>query len=150
MDNILKNMIASQTEGRIRLRSPYLRNCELAHRLAALAVDIDGMLDVTVNPLVGSALLLYDPKILGTQELMAHAESFFALLPPISALPESTGSGTKRASVAKLIDRKTMNTSLTLSLAGTLASAYLARRIHPKLGWAFVGLTALHYLQSKK
>ncbi|MDR2826339.1 MAG: hypothetical protein LBV76_06035 [Deltaproteobacteria bacterium] len=152
MDNLLKNMVSSMTAGRIRLRSPYLRNRDLAHQLAALAVNIDGILDVTVNPLVGSALLLYDPEVLSTQELMAQAESFFALLPSISALPESTGaySGAKRASVVKLIDRKALNASLTLSLAGTLASAYLARRIHPKLGWVFIGLTALHYLQTKK
>ncbi|GHV51763.1 hypothetical protein FACS1894168_4000 [Deltaproteobacteria bacterium] len=155
MEPALKEMISSMTEGRIRLRSPHLRDANLAHRLAELAVNIRGMLEVTVNPLVGSALFLYDPTILQTQELLAHAEKLVLLFPPppssTAGLSTPSSAGKKRVSRknAKKI-KHSLNAGMALSLLSTIGSGYLARRIHPRLGWMFVGFTMLHYLQTRK
>ncbi len=154
-------MITSMVEGRIRLRSPHFKDPDLARRFAELAVAVPGMLEVTVNPLAGSALLLYDPAELPTETLMGHAETLAALMPP---LPEKAGKASGRSRgrsagkhgrgpYALLLGRQgraMVVKGLAMSFAATLATGYVRRRWHPALGWLLLGLTGLHFLQTRR
>ncbi len=75
----LKDAVRSLLPGRLRLRHPMLREMtadDLAS-LRDLLMGIDGMLEVTLNPKVGSALLLWDTNVL-PEETLLETLSFYA------------------------------------------------------------------------
>lgn len=150
---MVTDMIESMIEGRIRLRSKHFTNPDLARQFAEIAVVIPGMLEVTVNPLTGGALLRYDPAQLSTEQLMAHGEALAAMLPPETpqALPEKKKAANSYfRTVRGKKGRHFVNKGLALSFAGTLATGYVRRRWHAGLGWLFAGLAVVHYFQTRK
>lgn len=67
-----KDAIRSLLPGRLRLRNPMLREmtADDVASLRDLLMGIDGMVDVTINPNVGSALLLWDTSVLSEETLL--------------------------------------------------------------------------------
>lgn len=62
--------VRSFMDGRVRLRHPALHNQEVARLTHDGIAAIPGVLNVEVNPLSGSALLLYDSERLNKDQLM--------------------------------------------------------------------------------
>jgi hypothetical protein len=79
----LADMVVSMVNGRIRCRSPYLRNPEPARRLVELASSLPGMIEVKANSRVGSILFVYDPAVLDLQRMLsAYSGMLSSLLAP--------------------------------------------------------------------
>ena len=74
-----KDAIRSLLPGRLRLRHPMLREmtADDVASLRDLLMGIDGMVDVTINPNVGSVLLLWDTSVL-SEETLLETLSFYA------------------------------------------------------------------------
>lgn len=62
--------VRSFMDGRVRLRHPALQNERVARMTRDGIAAIPGVLSVEVNPLSGSALLLYDSNRLNKDQLM--------------------------------------------------------------------------------
>lgn len=71
-DNI-DQYVTSLVNGRARLRHPALKgqDAETIESLRQAALAIEGVLDVTVNPRVGSLLAVWDPQVVGVEDLKA-------------------------------------------------------------------------------
>lgn len=73
MTDAIDQYVTSLVNGRARLRHPALKglDAETSESLRQAALAIEGVLDVTVNPRVGSLLAVWDPQVVGVEDLKA-------------------------------------------------------------------------------
>jgi hypothetical protein len=142
--SLLAGMVVSMVKGRIRCRSPYLRNPEAARFLAEFASALPGMTEVTVNPRVGSVLFVFDPEILDPRRIAA-AYSGYLPPPPLRGRP-----GNARRALMRATSRCLAHPVLTLSLLTAAGSGYLLPRLHPLCGWLLFCGSLLHGLRVKQ
>ena len=57
-------------DGRVRVRHPALRDAAIAGKARAALLRVDGVRDIELNPLSGSALILYDSTRLSQDRLI--------------------------------------------------------------------------------
>ena len=135
-------MITCNIPGRIRIRVPQLKQPEAAEVVGAIAKEIPGMLSVTVNSRVGSALLIYDPVVLPPQELMNQG----MLLLKQMGIEEPA----KKAVNLRNKYRNHINQGISLSLGGVVVSSLLSKRLHEPLAILFLGFAISHLWLNKK
>jgi hypothetical protein len=81
-------MIESFIEGRVRLRSPLLKDPAVRDRLASELLKIDGVLKAEVNPRTNGLLLEYDKKRLPLS-LLKQAAPSLNRLNDLTRIPET-------------------------------------------------------------
>jgi hypothetical protein len=81
-------MIESFIEGRVRLRSPVLKDPAMSERLTAGLLEIDGVLKADVNPRTHGLLLEYDKERLPLSLLRQIAPSLNRLN-DLTRIPET-------------------------------------------------------------
>lgn len=64
------NYVRSFMDGRVRVRHPALRDAAIAGKARAALLRVDGVRDIELNPLSGSALILYDSTRLSQDRLI--------------------------------------------------------------------------------
>lgn len=62
--------VRSFMDGRVRVRHPALRDAAIAGKARAALLRVDGVRDIELNPLSGSALILYDSTRLSQDRLI--------------------------------------------------------------------------------
>ena len=62
--------VRSLMDGRVRVRHPALRDAAIASKARAALLRVDGVRDIELNPLSGSALILYDSTQLSQDRLI--------------------------------------------------------------------------------
>ena len=62
--------VRSFMDGRVRVRHPALRDAAIAGKARAALLRVDGVRDIELNPLSGSALILYDSSRLSQDRLI--------------------------------------------------------------------------------
>jgi hypothetical protein len=81
-------MIESFIEGRVRLRSPVLKDPALGERLTAELLKVDGVLKAEANPRTYGLLLEYDKERLPLSLLRQIAPSLYRLN-DLTRIPET-------------------------------------------------------------
>ena len=137
-------MITSFIEGRIRFRSPELKKQAMASMLEEAANSLDGVLSLKVNTRLGSALLIYDPTVLSTDELRAQGAGFLELLDTEPA-PKPANCSSKMKVLAK--NTALINNMLGASWFLTGFSLLAPIKYHALIGTIFMGLTGFHWVQ---
>ena len=62
--------VRSFMDGRVRVRHPALRDAAIAGKARSALLRVDGVRDIELNPLSGSALILYDSARLSQDRLI--------------------------------------------------------------------------------
>ena len=74
---ILMEYYIHQVPGRLRIRTPLLHNNpQKTDEFTKNIKNINGMLSLKVNPLTGSALLLYDERKINCEQLIGILEKY--------------------------------------------------------------------------
>lgn len=69
--NTIDKYVTSLVNGRARIRHPALvgLDCETIESLRQAALGVEGVLEVSVNPRVGSLLVIWDPEVATVEDL---------------------------------------------------------------------------------
>lgn len=113
----VSDSIVSFVDGRVRLRHPALKKPDLADMAVSVVKSVEGVQQVSVNPVTGSMLLFYDTHLLSRDSLMELAgqcEAFF---------PEENRTQTRRHLLTGRRVNGIVNRTLALSLLCSLFSA---------------------------
>lgn len=90
----LETYVRSFANGRMRVRHPALVGLDGEERQAieAMVMAVDGVTSVSLNPSVGSALLLWDPLRLDVETMKDHLQGWLEMVEAgdDSALEEGT------------------------------------------------------------
>lgn len=126
--------ITSFIDGRVRLRHPALKNAALAETVSAFVRGVDGVENVSANPVTGSLLIVYDTEKLSREDLLELAQQGAALLPVKDG--KKNGAEGVRSLADMLLSRRAsrlagrvMLVSLPLSLAGAVSGMGALHRI---------------------
>ena len=82
---LLLKYISSFSEGRVRLRHPALRRAPVAELAKSRLSAVHGVKSVECNPVTGSALILYDSKVLSQDDLIAAGVAWAQYLDAVQA-----------------------------------------------------------------
>jgi len=140
---MLHPAIVASLPGRLRLRSPLLRQRGHCQGLVASLQAIDGMLSVEANALAGSLLLRYDAGRCTPAAMEARVgDAVAAALGMEPSVPSAAPPSGKRAArewnrVAKLGMLASLPVSLALAAAGS-------KRLHAVSGGVFTLLLLVH------
>ncbi|MDR3205059.1 MAG: hypothetical protein LBV23_10025 [Deltaproteobacteria bacterium] len=154
-------MIVSFIEGRIRLRLSALKGAQAPELPIG---PINGIKSIQVNPMVGSVLLEYDPKVISLESIASFLEQFdpdgakILRQPPSQILKPTTLLGRTLYSSPEAAPPKTgsaMATAeaidLTISFVGTVLSGFFSsRRAHIQWGLATAILFLVHLWKHRR
>lgn len=133
-----KDAIRSLLPGRLRLRHPMLREmtADDVASLRDLLMGIDGMVDVTINPNVGSALLLWDTSVLSEETLLETLSFYAEMFLASDEAPKSSVGGDVEQTKSTLCQQVTgaLDQGLT-SIESTVVSGFAsaAKTFTPKM-----------------
>ena len=91
-------MLTSFIDGRLRLRHKALKNPDTLALLERTAIGLEGVHRAVGNPLTGSLLLTYDPKVLSRETLLETADALQKPLPPNTIRCHSGGIASQQGS----------------------------------------------------
>ncbi len=130
-------MITSAIDGRIRFRSPALRDQGQAERLQELLDSLEGVSLVSANPRTGSLLVEYLPSVLDQQTVIDAVG-----LPKVEV---ATRQRADRQSSSRQRYMRIAKRGMLASMAALLLFAVSDReRAHVAAGLAFLAFNAYH------
>lgn len=136
-------MIASFTEGRVRLRAAALRDPEKLRQVEDTIRSQDGVLHTLANPRTGSLLVEYDPERIPRQNLFMAAELLEKELGLSREKPE------RRKKTVQLITPGTELMLLAGALGFSMLGGVVSKRLHVAAGALFL-LAAGRHLYSRR
>lgn len=148
----IHGIIASRTEGRLRIRSESLKLVDGAELFEALK-QVSGVENLKLNKITGSLLVNFEPTIFD--------EARFEEILNSSLESQEDFVGTKSATKAKSAKQQKLSVyramrkveNQTMALAGTLCLLGLSLKLwklHSLAGWIFTAAAAAHTLRYKK
>lgn len=134
-------MITSFIEGRARIRHDAFMDMDKVAMITGMLKDYPGILEVRANPLIGSLLVLYDPDVVGPEQLEQAQDM-------LNAFCGEEPSGSKSCDFSQILDRilprKTERTLLNATLTLCLLGIFTSWRLHILAGTAFAALCLSH------
>ncbi|MFP4208576.1 MAG: HMA2 domain-containing protein [Wenzhouxiangella sp.] len=135
-------VLVNAVNGRLRVRSPILRNRRAAEPIAAEVNGLPGVTEVRLNPAAASLVVLYDPK---TVEMEALEERLERLCTDQQVRVQK-----QRRDLSRQVNLVS-KVGMVGSLAGTVGFAYLgSKKIHERMGWSFLAFAAFHLLRNRR
>ncbi len=128
-------MISSYIEGRVRIRADGLKNPEKLAMLESIVKQQNGVRKTVANPLTGSLLVEYDPKLV-TGEMLAQA---FELLRAELTRPVLPGRSARAKPRAKrsALEMVALGGAAAVTVA-SLGIGAAGRRVHAAAGVLFL------------
>lgn len=129
-------MIASMSDGRIRMRDSKLKEGAFAGELKRRLSKLRGLKEILINIRVGSTLIVYDTAL-------TSAEKITSLIGRYLEVPQETEiSNAKRVGINT---RRTIGIGLLASLATSLvALVFGSKALHAAFGLVFLCFAAVH------
>lgn len=139
-------MIASMTQGRLRLRSGALKVEDVAREARERLLDLKGVLEVQVNRRVGSLLVFYDKARIGAEALLARVAELLHV--DLERLKAGVARADKalRTPEARRAVKRGMAGALVLAV-GALA---VSGKAHAGAGALFLALAGVHVFQNRR
>lgn len=134
-------MVVSTLAGRIRVRTPRLKDAARARAACAGAEELAGVTSARVNRAAGCLVVTFDPTAVDPVTLEDRLEAL------------CTGAGERRPRRARLspMANRITKVGLLTSLGTTLALAAAGqKKAHTAAGVAFVLFASLHALQHRR
>jgi len=139
-------MIASMTQGRLRLRSGALKVEDVAREAREKLLDLKGVIEVQVNQRVGSLLVFYDKARVGAEALLARvAELLHVDLERLKA-------GVARADKALRTPeaRRAVKGGMAGAVVLAVGSLVVSSKVHAGAGVLFLALAGVHVFQNRR
>lgn len=147
--NRLDKFIVSNCRGRMRLRSPAIKNPDTAEKLLEQLKDVSGVETLDINERTGSLLVKFVPELFDGKEFSGIFLKNIRQTPKSEILPKVSE---KVVSAFKSREmRRFENRSLTVFGAATVASLFFkAWKFHTWAGVIYTGFTVLHMIRYRK
>ncbi len=134
---------SSGNHGRLRFRNPLLRDGDFGIKMVDHLKSVHGVLEVKLNPYVGSLLVVFDrAKTHGTEI--------------IDRISEKTGVDCRRwlKKGSRFFNnrraRQLVKLGMIAGAGGTLGALSVSKKMHIAAGTFFMGAVALHVIQNRK
>jgi len=140
-------MIASMVNGRIRIRDSKLKKGVFANEFQRHLSVVTGLKGISINTMVGSALLIYDTSITSDERIIKHIGRLLDVTQE-TEVPKGKGAGVKH--IRNRVNRRAVNIGMLASLAASLIALIAgSKALHAALGLVFLGFTAVHIFKNK-
>jgi hypothetical protein len=139
-------MIASMTQGRLRLRSGALKVEEIAREARERLLDLKGVVEVQVNQRVGSLLVFYDKARIGAEALLRRAAEL------LHVDLERLRAGVARADKALRTPqaRRAVKAGMAGALILAVGALAVSGKAHAGAGVLFLALGGVHMVQNRR
>jgi hypothetical protein len=144
-------MIASMVNGRIRIRDSKLKKGVFANEFQRHLSVVTGLKGISINTMVGSALLIYDTSITSDERIIKHIGRLLDVTQE-TEVPKGKGAGVNHIREFSLnrVNRRAVNIGMLASLAASLIALIAgSKALHAALGLVFLGFTAVHIFKNK-
>jgi len=140
-------MIASMVNGRIRIRDSKLKKGVFANEFQRHLSVVTGLKGISINTMVGSALLIYDTSITSDERIIKHIGRLLDVTQE-TEVPKGKGAGVNH--IRNRVNRRAVNIGMLASLAASLIALIAgSKALHAALGLVFLGFTAVHIFKNK-
>lgn len=141
------NFIASAIPGRIRVRTPALRNPDLLAQMGQAMQNLAGVVSMRPNAAACSIIMEYDSNQVPASEMQAQVET---LVTSKLAIPPSAESHPKKNTFRRRANRWAKYGSIASLGVSLAALAVGGKRLHVIGGGVFVAFLAVHMAIHRK
>lgn len=135
-------VLVNALSGRLRVRSPNLRDRRAGEAIEAEVRSMAGVSDVRLNRAAGSLVVVYDPAEVEPEAVEERLEQL--------CMDQQARKVARQRNLSRQVNLAS-KVAMAGTLAGTIGYAYLgSKKTHERMAWAFLGLAGFHMLRNRR
>jgi len=120
--NIISSYVHA-VEGRLRIKVPEVKGSSLkAREIEGHLALCPGVEEVSANPITGSVLVLYNPRLIGQEEIVLAFQEIGYLLETAPQAPRETGKSPNHEGVVARVATAVASTLMEVALSSLVAA----------------------------